>query len=805
MTDWRDRAARRTASALSSAGTISDRLSLMRTLAWLEGGRTSLSSSGMALTPQDKEALFRFGLRTAGEDDTVRLLAGSPYSWWPDIHVEAADRRGWTEAVPDGVLRRFTDKHAYRNASQKAAVRALLTQPGGSGLMVSMPTGAGKSLLFQLAALQGRGRTGGGSCVIVITPTIALALDHERALTSMLGLEGSRALTGDLPAATSRAIIDAFRRGEVPVLFVSPEKALQDSVIAQLIEAASPEAAFAGLDARMTHLFVDEAHIVEAWGRSFRPDFQRLPGLLVRLRNANPDVRLVLLSATLTPAAKRVLREGWRLQGEWLELDARVPRLEHDVMVADFDRVEDRDAALDWVVDHAPRPAIVYTTEVAAAEALHERLTDVRGYRRVAVFTGATASAARRDVIRRWADDELDIVVATSAFGMGIDKSNVRSVIHACIPEGPARWYQEIGRAARDGGQAFSVTLFTDTAERNDVDRAFDIATSGWLSVDLGKSRWEAMLRSATNLGWTDGRFGMSVDLDALRDGLGPVSGDYNRGWNMALLTLMQRAGSIAIASVEAEGDQPTGTWNVMVIDPSLLEGSASLSWRRIFEVREQERRDAASEVTPFFELMRSPGGSCVTRTVFEMIEPGSFAPPCGRCPACRSNAVPPPSAIASLGLETVWKPVTPYSGPLPIGLILLEPSDSTLTVGLRALLTRLAKAGVQQFVVSAEMAAEAAGILGETDRGLGLVMSHEDWTGDVRLANIATALLLPDPDGAASAMASRFLEWNGTAGGVPAVLVGRRERIVSGRRLDQFASPHAPIGEAVLDAWPQS
>ncbi|MES3100514.1 helicase-related protein [Sphingomonas faeni] len=664
-----------------------------------------------------------------------------------------------------------------------------------------MPTGAGKSLLFQLAALHGR-RHRPGACVIVITPTIALALDHERTLATMSGLEGSRALTGDLTPDAAGQVIAGFRRGEVPILLISPEKALQEAIIPSLIEAAADETSFAGLDARLTHVFVDEAHIVESWGRSFRPDFQRLPALLARLRQANPEVRLVLLSATLTPAAKEVLRRGWQFDGDWLEIDARVPRLEHDVVVASFDYEAERLEALDWTLDRAPRPAIVYTTEVAAAEQLFAHLSDERGYGRIALFTGATGATARRDVVDRWAREELDIVVATSAFGMGVDKSNVRTVIHACLPESPSRWYQEIGRAARDGGQALSATLFTEMAGRDDKDRALDIATSGWLSIDLGKPRWEALLQSASDKRWLGGAFRMSVDLDALREGLGPASSDYNRGWNMALLTLMQRSGSIRIVSVRSDGDQATGTWDVEVVEPSLLEGSDGAAWTSIFAVRESERRDALAEVVPFIDLMRNPRRSCVTRTVFEMIEPGSYAPPCGRCPACRSDGVAPPTGLRSEGMEKVWSVSEGYSGPLPAGVMLVEPADPTFSVRFPELLQRLVDVGVQQFVVGADQAAETVAILAEVDLGPGLVIAHEDWTGGVQLASVATAMLLPASPRLAETMSSRFLAWSGQRGGIPAVMVGRRDRSLGGRRLDQFASPHAPILESRLDAW---
>src|SRR5262249_42429474 len=156
-----------------------------------------------------------------------------------------------------------------------------------------------------------------------ITPTVSLALDHARNLSSIQGLENSRALTGDLSVAERSDLLDAFRRGEVPVLLLSPEYAFGAARDA-LLEAATPHTAkFGMLAARLDRVVVDEAHIIESWGRSFRPDFQRLPALIADLRQLDPSLKLLLLSATLPPAARRVLRQAYGTIGNWLEVDAR--------------------------------------------------------------------------------------------------------------------------------------------------------------------------------------------------------------------------------------------------------------------------------------------------------------------------------------------------------------------------------------------------------------------------------------------------------------------------------------------------
>jgi ATP-dependent DNA helicase RecQ len=205
-----------------------------------------------------------------------------------------------------------------------------------------------------------------------------------------------------------------------------------------------------------------------------------------------------------------------------------------------------------------------------------------RGYQRVALFTGDTPARERRRIVDGWAKDSFDIAVATSAFGMGIDKPDIRAFVHACLPEGPARWYQKIGRASRDGGQGLAACLFVDDSNNGDIKQAYGLATWGWLTRAVAQERWLAMLKSAANRYWVGDRLLMSIDLDAFREGLRPKAGDWNRGWNMTLLSLLQRAGVLRVLSIAADGDQPEFVWDVEIIDHRLLNGVDADVWDEI-------------------------------------------------------------------------------------------------------------------------------------------------------------------------------------------------------------------------------
>nr|WP_281431723.1 DEAD/DEAH box helicase [Rhodomicrobium vannielii] len=751
------------------------------------------------LTPDERAALVRFGLALTNEETVLRIvdeedppsLSGLSLA----LVLDSQSRQTFKAASPDAVLLRLTKHTHYRTAAQKSAVRALLTQPAGSGLMVSMPTGSGKSLLFQIAAKFER-ETTPGACAIVITPTIALAIDHQRTLSKLSGLEGSRALTGETPPAEAEAIVNGFRRGTVPILFLSPEKAV--NVLKHLVEAAESRSVEYGLDARMTHLFVDEAHIIESWGRSFRPDFQRLPGLLDELRRVNPSIRVVLLSATLPESARKILRDSWRFNGEWLEVDARIPRYEHDVVIGHYEGEEERQAALDLVIDRAPRPLILYTTEVEAAGELHQRLKVERGYDRAALFTGETPARERKEIVEGWAKDSFDIVVATSAFGLGIDKRSVRSVIHACLPEGPARWYQEIGRASRDGGQGLAACLFVGGPNEGDVKQAYGLATSGWLTRDLAEKRWLGMLRAATNSRWSGDHLIMSINLDAFREGLRPKAGDWNREWNMGLLTLLQRSEVLRVLTVEADGDQPEFVWHVKILDHRLLNGADTGVWDRIVGIRTAELTQARADLDVFVDAMRRAEGACVTQKVFELIEPKSFAPPCGRCPACRSMRISAPAHLPSAGLEKTWPRHTNERCRLPTDVLLFNPSDPHFEAGLPVLISTLTNVGIEQIVVPAALANTAASLMVSSETRLGLVITDREWSGNAQLARIPTAVLLSESNSIAETILDQIADF-GREGQNTVIVVAAPNRLIRGRRLDQTVSQHAPYSENTL------
>lgn len=803
---------------LAQARSAADKYALLRSLVRLQGGRMDREWVHSRFPDLNPDAATRFGLAVGLT--AVRLLderhEPSPEGFWAAQDLDVSLRRQRENLPPDAILLRYTGYADYRSEGQKAAVHSLVTMPKGASLMVCLPTGSGKSLLFQLAAARMR-EASRGSSVVVITPTVSLALDHERTLSRMPGLEGSRALVGGMHPVDRANLVDAFRRGEIPLLFMSPEIAL-GSVREYLIEAAtSPAEKLETLGAHISAVFIDEAHIVESWGRSFRPDFQRLPGLVQELRSRNSDLQCVLLSATLPPSAREVLRSSYKSQRGWGEVDAATPRREFDIVVQRYRDAEARLKAVDFVIDRAPRPLIVYTTLAGdeeddrglrdlrlSASELYARLKS-RGYDRIALFSGEVSSTSERSqIVRDWADDKIDVIVATSAFGMGVDKANVRSVVHACLPDSPARYYQEIGRAARDGRQGLAVCLFTDADRdgvKDDVSHARSTATSSWITKEVATPRWDAMLQASSNSRWIGDRRALTIDLDAMRQGI-TLSTDFNRRWNMSILNLLQRARMLDVVSCSHEPNQ--FKWDIEIREPSLLASGVDEVWDRVFSLRDNEQAVARTEVRHFIDIVRRPQDVCVLRAVFELLQERytDEISSCGRCPGCRARGEIFEAEPLHRYSADIW-PAGPLAMPLklPPGLTLIIPEDTTFSRDLVPLIARLSSSGVEQVVVPDDIALDCAVGLKMSGARLGLVVNHSSIAAnEAGLARIPTAVLLRSRDDASIRVLEAITRWKDLAAlPEPLLIVTSPSIELNGRRLDQTLSIRAPYFEDSL------
>ena len=324
-------------------------------------------------------------------------------------------------------LRQVFGLQGFRPFQQEIIERTV----DGGDAFVLMPTGGGKSLCYQLPALH---RAGLG---IVVSPLISLMKDQVDALQA----NGVRAAmyNSTLTAEEARGVLARLHNGEIDILYVAPERMMRPGFISSL--EYIPLALIA----------IDEAHCVSQWGHDFRPEYAALG----KLRQYFPDVPFIALTATADPQTRDDIVNVLGLY------DAKL-------FITSFDRPNIRYTVLD---KHRPqsqlnrflggqhdRSGIIYALSRKRVEEIAGFLND-RGYSAAAYHAGLSAET-RRDVQERFIRDDLLIVVATVAFGMGIDKPNVRFVVHYDLPRHMEGYYQETGRAGRDGLAADALLLF---------------------------------------------------------------------------------------------------------------------------------------------------------------------------------------------------------------------------------------------------------------------------------------------------------------------------------------------------------
>jgi hypothetical protein len=508
-------------------------------------------------------------------------------------------------------------------------------------LLVNLPTGAGKSLAFQVLALVEAER--GGSTIIVV-PTTALALDQERRFLETGRLSGPLAYHSGLDTELQAEFRTELRNGTKRVVITSPEAALGG-----LLPALSDLAAQGGLAA----LVVDEAHLVSGWGGEFRPEFQLLGALqrhLRRVHQAPSRLRTVLLSATVTRSTRDDLKAVF---GPVREVCAVALRREPEYWVAHFDSPDERTRAVLEGIRRLPRPCIVYTSKRDDASSLFQMIRAECGVERVALVRGGDLSGngPTSSVIADWERGDLDIIVATSAFGLGVDNRDARTVVHACVPESLDRFYQELGRAGRDGRPSMSVLLWCDA----DLDVARSLARERYIGDEKGWGRWWSMFAHQLEHPTDPELVGLPIDrVPAWLD----QRGDENRAWNLRTLNLMQRAGMVWLevdSRAKDAGDQDVGPQRRLVWARirSPEAANSENAWRsQVGPVREELLQQAAEELerlredllpclTPFaelFALQYEGGPACIVREtgpdpVTRAHAPGPMAPPVRPCP----------------------------------------------------------------------------------------------------------------------------------------------------------------------------
>ncbi len=332
-------------------------------------------------------------------------------------------------AIQHDILKRYWGFDTFR-AAQEEVVQAAID---GVDTLAMLPTGGGKSLCFQVPAL-----CRGGVC-LVVSPLLALMNDQVQALRKR-GLS-AHAVNSSMSYREIDRVLDNCVYGTVHFLYVSPER-LQNELFQARVRKM-----------KLSLIAVDEAHCISQWGYDFRPDYIRIG----ELRELFPDVPVLALTASATPEVVEDIQEKLKFRKPHVVSSGFArSNLSYNVLYH-----EEKEGKIAEILEKMPGSAIVYCASRLRTHAMADYLWK-RGMASGVYHAGLTHDQ-RRDAFNRWMKGEIRVICATNAFGMGIDKPDVRLVLHADVPTQPEAYFQEAGRAGRDGQPAHTVLLWNES------------------------------------------------------------------------------------------------------------------------------------------------------------------------------------------------------------------------------------------------------------------------------------------------------------------------------------------------------
>lgn len=481
-------------------------------------------------------------------------------------------------------VEQLTGYSQYKSVEQQIAVQGAFNVPNGYTALISMLTGGGKSLITQTVSYQFE-----ESLTIIIVPTISLMIDQERSAKATINSDVDNEIYSYYSGCDEKIVLEAIQSRRARMLFISPEALIKN----KRIQSAVTEINDCGY---LRNLVIDEAHIVVEWGSLFRVDFQCMDAFRKKLMLTNPDLRTFLLSATYSDDTVKQLKMFYSTDNKFIEIRLDKLRKEPRFNVIKASTYTDKQSKSLELIDLLPRPIIVYVKSPSDAENLNQKLVDV-GYKNVRTFTGKTSSNERELLINQWVNNEFEVMIATCAFGVGVDKKDVRTVLHLYVPENPNKYYQECGRGGRDGLPCLSVILYTE----DDVNSAFQF-TQKVLTTEKLEGRWFSMLDSFKTERIVSNdtiRINTSVAPSYRTDDFYIEVSDANIGWNVYVILLLRRRGLITIEQVEI--DDSSYIFTVHVIKKEITFKSEETT--KIFEeVREEEYK----RITDDFFMMKN-------------------------------------------------------------------------------------------------------------------------------------------------------------------------------------------------------
>lgn len=335
-------------------------------------------------------------------------------------------------------------KHKLNDCQEKAITSALK-----DNTLCIMPTGGGKSMIYKMAALEKGGVT------LVISPLIALIAEQVQKIENA-GYKCLAFHSGINSDKQAKSLMNFANGTFTPnFIFVSPERIATDGFFEYSLKLRKDD---------IKLVVIDEVHCVSQWGISFRPFYKRIPNFMDRLFGADNWATILALTATLNPQELKDICADFKISPENIVKDSSLMRSEIQIHVQKFESEEEKEKKFWEIVNrHRNEKTLVYVYRKYNKRSVEELCEQAlaKGYR-ATFFHGDMSAAERMRIISDYKNNLIDIIFATNAFGMGINIPDIRTVIHFMMPDSAEQFYQEIGRAARDGHSANAYLLYSD-------------------------------------------------------------------------------------------------------------------------------------------------------------------------------------------------------------------------------------------------------------------------------------------------------------------------------------------------------